>query len=256
MTTFGKYARFYDDLYQDKDYKKECDFIEKVLKKFSSREIRTILDLGCGTASHDILLAKRGYDITGIDVSSEMLKIAKQKIKREGLKISLHKGNIQTARLGKKFDAVISMFNVMGYQITNKAFEKALVTARAHLKKGGLFVFDVWFGPAVLNDKSKSKTKVVYGTEGEKITRRSKCQADIANQVVEISFITEKHFKRRLITRNRECHRIHFFFPNEIRILLKKSGLTTIKICPFSKLEKRVMESDWNIAVVSERAKP
>lgn len=255
MTVFGKYARFYDILYQDKDYKKECDFIEKVLEKFSSREIRTILDLGCGTASHDILLAKRCYDITGIDVSSEMLKIAKQKIKREKLKIGLRKGNIQTARLGKKFDAVISMFNVMGYQITNEAFEKALLTARTHLKEGGLFVFDVWFGPAVLKDKPKSRTKVVYGTGGEKITRRSKCQTDVANQIVEISFVTKTHFKRRLITTNRECHRIHFFFPNEIRILLEKSGFATVKICPFLKLEKRITESDWNIAIVSEKAK-
>lgn len=70
MTVFGKYARFYDTLYQDKNYKKECNFLEAIFRKYSRREIRTIFDLGCGTASHDILLAKRGYNITGIDVSS------------------------------------------------------------------------------------------------------------------------------------------------------------------------------------------
>jgi SAM-dependent methyltransferase len=185
-----------------------------------------------------------------------MLKIAKQKIKREGLKINLHKGNIQTIRLDKKFDAVISMFNVMGYQITNEAFEKALLTARTHLKKGGLFVFDVWFGPAVLKDNPKDRKKVVCITAEEKIIRYSKCRTDMMNQVVEINFITEKHFKRKLITINKECHRIHFFFPNEIRILLKKSGFTIRKTCPFLKLGRHVTESDWNIAVVSEKAKP
>ena len=83
MTVFGKYAHFYDTIYQDKNYKKECDFLEKLFKKFSRKKIQTILDLGCGTASHDILLAKRGYNVTGIDMSNEMLKIAKQKTVRE-----------------------------------------------------------------------------------------------------------------------------------------------------------------------------
>ena len=185
-----------------------------------------------------------------------MLRIAKLKIKKEGLKIGIHKGNIQTARLGKKFDAVISLFDVMGYQITDEAFEKALLTAKAHLKKGGLFIFDVWFGPAVLKDRPKNRTKVVYSAEGEKITRRSECRTDIDSHVVEICFTTEKYFGRKLVATNKECHRMRFFFTNEIRILLEKSGLTMRKTCPFLKLERRVTENDWKIAAISEKTKP
>ena len=253
MTVFGKYAHFYDSIYQDKNYKKECDFLEKLFKKFSRKKIQTILDLGCGTASHDILLAKRGYDITGIDMSNEMLKIAEQKIKKENLKIDLHKGNIQTIRLHKKFDAVISMFDVMGYQITNKAFEETLLTAGTHLEKGGLFIFDAWFGPAVLKDRPKNNTKTVYNAKGEKVTRDSKCKTDILNQIVEVRFETKKYSKKELVIINKECHRMRFFFLNEIRILLNKSGFNIKGICPLFKHEEVVTEDDWKIVVVSER---
>jgi len=253
MTVFGKYAHFYDTIYQDKNYKKECDFLEKLFKKFSRQKIQTILDLGCGTASHDILLTKRGYNVTGIDMSNEMLKIAKQKIKKENLKIALHRENIQTVRLHKKFDAVISMFDVMGYQITNEAFEEALLTARTHLKKGGLFIFDVWFGPAVLKDIPKNNTKTVHNAKGEKIVRNSKCKTDILNQTVEVCFETKKYSKKELITINRECHKMRFFFLNEIRILLNKSRFNIKRICPLFKHEEVVIEDDWKIVVVSER---
>ena len=76
MTTLGNYSRYYNLLYKDKDYRGEAGFIHKLIQKYSP-DAQNILDLGCGTGRHDLLLAEKGYAITGVDMSEEMLLIAR-----------------------------------------------------------------------------------------------------------------------------------------------------------------------------------
>ncbi len=77
---FGQdYADQYDLLYTDKDYEAECDLIEEVFRKYGNGRISTILDLGCGTGNHAIPLASRGYHVTGIDISEDMITHAQKK---------------------------------------------------------------------------------------------------------------------------------------------------------------------------------
>ena len=82
------YAGCYDLFYRDKNYESECDMLEEI---FSKRSITpsTIIDLGCGTARHAVLLAQRGYSVTGVDRSEEMLQIASERIKEAGCEVSL-----------------------------------------------------------------------------------------------------------------------------------------------------------------------
>ena len=75
MATFGNYSRYYNLLYKDKDYNGEVGFIHKLIQKYSP-DAQNILDLGCGTGRHDALLAEKGYAMTGVDMSEEMLLIA------------------------------------------------------------------------------------------------------------------------------------------------------------------------------------
>jgi len=102
-----KYADAYDVLYQDKNYEKECDFLEALFEKYNYKP-KTILDLGCGTGGHAIILAKRGYKVTGIDQSKHMLKIAGHKAKEAGVDIEFIKTDITNATIKRKYDAVIA----------------------------------------------------------------------------------------------------------------------------------------------------
>jgi len=252
MKTFKDYARLYDALYKDKNYQKECNWLEKVFKKYSSKKIKTILDLGCGTASHDLILAKKGYRLTGVDISSSMLAIARKKAKKANLSISFYKKDIRQFNLNKKFDAIISMFAVIGYQTTNDDFEKTLLRANKHLKKGGLFIFDCWFGPAVLADKPKNKIKKAKIKNGY-ILRETKCRFSLVSQVVDIFFKTKLYRKNRLIKPNKEVHQMRFFFPLEIEYFLQKTGFRLLKIVPFLKLSNKPTEKDWNIAIIARK---
>ena len=211
MPVFKDYAKFYNSLYQDKDYKKECDYIEGLFLKYLLKKPRTILDLGCGTGSHDFILAKKGYQVTGVDLSGSMLKIAKKRRQELNLQADFFKADIRKINLKKKFDAVISMFAVIGYQTSNEDLEKALKTAYNHLKKGGLFIFEVWFGPAVLADKPKNKTKNIKLKNGL-IVRKTEIKFNLLKQAVDISFETKKYINGRLEQSSKEIHPIRFFF--------------------------------------------
>jgi len=251
MTVFGKqYASAYDYLYQDKDYEKECDFIETIFQKFTS-EVKTVLDLGCGTGGHALILSRRGYKVTGIDRSEDMLKIAKKRASDENLAVEFIKCDITNINLKKKFDAVIAMFAVMGYQTTNSALSKACQVARKHLNTGGIFIFDCWYGPAVLVEKPGIRIKEVNKDEKNRIIRFTEPVLDILNHTVEIKFKLLRIHKGHLINETNESHFMRFLFPQEIRYFLEIAGFSEIEFCPFLELEKPLTDHDWNMAIIA-----
>src|SRR2546430_17269876 len=104
-------------LYADKDYDKECDYLELLFKEFASRKVRRILDVACGTGGHTIQLAKRGYTGLARDLSANMLSIARTKITLAGIsgKGRLEKGDMRSLQGMGKFDACLCMFASIGY---------------------------------------------------------------------------------------------------------------------------------------------
>lgn len=252
MDPFGKeYAIIYDYLYQDKDYEKECDFIEKVINKFSG-DVKTILDLGCGTGGHAIILAKRGFEVVGVDRSQEMLEIARSKAMKEKLSIEFIQGDITDIRLNRKFNAVISMFAVMSYQTTNSDIAKVCKTAKEHLLPAGLFLFDCWHGFAVLAEKPKALVKEVNLNDKEKIIRFTEPILNALTHTVEVKFKILKIQENHLINETNESHLMRFLFPLEIKNFLDIAGFERIKFCPFLELEKSLTEHNWNMTVIAE----
>ncbi|HEV8595551.1 MAG TPA: methyltransferase domain-containing protein, partial [Thermoplasmata archaeon] len=76
---FDRIADYYDVLHEDVDYAAECTLLEKVFARFLHRQTSSVLDLGGGTGSHALILAKRGYQVTGMDASAAMLRVARAK---------------------------------------------------------------------------------------------------------------------------------------------------------------------------------
>src|SRR5690349_8729575 len=141
------YADTYDVVYRDKDYAREVAAIDRLFERHKTAPIKSVLDLGCGTGRHAILLAGRNLDVVGLDQSEAMLEHARKLAQADGTGSSLTfiKGDVRNFDAGKVFDAALMMFNVLGYLTSNDDLLAGLRSVRRHLRDGGLFIFDIWY---------------------------------------------------------------------------------------------------------------
>ncbi len=247
---FQRYAQYYDLIYQDKDYGVECDFVEAALRKYSHRPVKSLLDMGCGTGNHSIPLARRGYRMTGIDLSPVMLGQAREKAKAAGLEISLHHGDIRDFTPGGKFDGCLCMFTVLGYLQETKDVLSALANARRHLDVGSLFILDVWNGLAVL--RTLPSVRVKASQQGNrKLIRTVEPELDAFRHICWVNYRLLVMDGDRVIDDVEERHLSRFFFPQEIKHYLEDSGFEVLEVCSFPELGTAVNESVWTIAAVA-----
>ncbi len=251
MKLFEKYAEYYDLLYQDKDYEKECDFLEEIFQKFSSIPIKTILDGGCGAGGHAFPLAKRGYKVIGIDRSDVMVTKAREKEEELNLGIEFQVSDLQHFDLNQKFDAFLCMFAVMNYIIQTEDILIILENIRKHLEKNSLFVFDCWNGLAILRVLPSPRIKIVEDKE-KRIIRIAQPELDAFNHLCKVHYrglVIQSH---NIIDEFEEFHIIRYFFPQEIIHYLKDAGFEVLRMSPFLDLNGRVDENVWNIAIIAK----
>lgn len=251
MTAFGKqYAKYYDLIYLDKDYNGECDYVDKILKKHSSRKVQTILDAGCGTGGHVFQLSKMGYDVTGIDASKDMIRIAKKKARETSIPAFFDVADLRDFNLRKIFDSCISMFSVINYLKTYDDLEKAFSCIRRHLRKGGLFVFDFWYGPAVTNVRPMPKKKIV--SKGDiRIVRFAEPSLNTLDHICEVEFDLLVLRKKTLLYSGKEKHLVRYYFPKEIEYFLNASRFSLLKLCPFLDLQSYPSEQTWDVTAIA-----
>lgn len=131
---YTKMACFYDELYKNKNYKREVDFIENFL---NSKENK-ILDAGCGTGNHAKILQDKGYNVCGFDLSPQMVEIANRKVNSD-FKV----GNLLSYSTGKNFDLIISFYAVFNHLKSYQEFSFALQNLLKQLNKKGTLIIDL-----------------------------------------------------------------------------------------------------------------
>lgn len=228
MNIFGNYARYYNLLYRDKDYTGEAKFIVKLLQTHAPTS-QSILELGCGTGTLALLLVKEGYKVCGIDLSASMLKQASKQLSPElKEKLSFLQGDIRTIRLEQQFDVIISVFHVLSYQVSNEDLLAAFATVKRHLNPGGIFIFDCWYGPAVLSERPSVRIKRLEDQES-KITRIAEPIIYPNLNLVDVNyqvFIENKN--TNVVEELQETHRMRYLFQPEIKKLLIDENLELI----------------------------
>lgn len=247
---FDKYSRYYDLLYKDKRYDAEAGFVDGLLREHA-QGAKELLELGCGTGLHAVALAERGYRIHGVDLSDAMLARARE---RAGDRLSFAKGDARSVRAGRTFDAVISLFHVVSYQTTNADLRAIFATARAHLREGGAFVFDVWYGPAVLTDRPAVRVKRMED-DASRVTRIAEprmhpndCVVDVAYQV----FVEER--ATRAVEQLTELHRMRYLFAPEVEALAESAGMGIVKACEWL-TGKPLGEGTWSACFVARASR-
>lgn len=249
MEIFIDYAYYYNVFYQDKDYKAEAAQIDSLLKRYGS-DISTIINFGCGTGKHDIELAKIGYQCAGIDQSPLMIETARENSKRERLCIDFSVADIRNFAPQIRYDAVISLFHVMSYQTKNQDILSAFRSARKALGEGGLFLFDVWYGPGVLSDKPCVRVKEIED-EKSKLVRIARPVMHDKENVVDVCyevFVIDKGNEQTKVIN--EVHNMRYFFRPELEFFLQEAGFELIDNLDCQTLEETNYNS-WTSYLVA-----
>jgi len=151
MYEYG-FSNAYDKL-QDADYNAFFEYYKKIFKKFDKNP-ELVLDLGCGTGNITVKMAQAGYDMIGIDLSCEMLDIARQKAADEGLDILFLNQDMTEFELYGTVDAIISTLDGINYITEDGGLEKLFKLCENYLNPDGIMIFDI---------NSKYKLKEVLG---------------------------------------------------------------------------------------------
>lgn len=231
MSVFQGYSRYYDLLYRDKDYAGEADYIAGLIREYSPNA-KTVMEIGCGTGAHAAELAEIGYEVSGVDMSEGMLEAAESR--RSSLspdvasKLVFSQGDARSVRLGRKFDVVISLFHVMSYQTTNADLARAFQTAGEHVKSGGAFIFDCWYGPAVLR-QWPSVTEKQLSDDSTEVHRTATPEIHVNENVVDVNYTVIVKDKGTDISETlRETHRMRYLFTPEVELGLSTAGMKLV----------------------------
>jgi SAM-dependent methyltransferase len=231
VSVFTGYAHYYDLLYRDKDYLSETAFVFDLIQKFSPGA-HTILELGCGTGGHALHLAKRGLVVHGVDMSLRMLEEAKKKVEMlppgMGNNLSFSHGDVCNTRIEKRFDCTISLFHVVSYQTRNEDVAATFQTAKHHLNPGGIFIFDCWYGPAVLTTWPEVRVKR-FEDDLYRIIRIAEPVMHPNENLVDVNYtvlITDK--QKTTVEELKETHRMRYFFYPEIDMLCAQNGFEMV----------------------------
>lgn len=249
---FDAYAAYYDLLYKDKDYEAEVEYV-RLLMANQGVTCGSILELGCGTGKHAELFALMGFSVHGIDMSQAMVKEANKR-KSADLADLLHfeTGDVRDYRVDRKFDVVVSLFHVASYQTTNEDLSRMFDTASRHLKPGGIFIFDFWYGPGVISDKPAVRVKRMEN-KNLLVTRIAEpemvCSENIVNVNYSISVENKENNKVRKIS---EKHSMRYLFQPEIDSFCTSNSISLLLIYSWMQ-EKKVTCNDWLGVAVTKR---
>lgn len=160
MRTYHKLAEYYDLIYgKTESLVEDCDFLEEVFERFCQHKPLEIVDIGCGTGNHTLILTKRGYKVIGVDQSERMIQVAEKKAEEKRIDTVFFVQDMRHLKIPKKVDCAISMFNGFGYLLTQQDLEQFFSSLYKSLKENALFVFEFWNIGGVKSTPYKKWTK-------------------------------------------------------------------------------------------------
>ena len=245
---FENYGQKYDNECFTQGTFGECDFIEDELRFDKTLKI---LDVGCGTGRHSIELSKRGYKVTGIDLSDTQLARAREKAEKENLRIDFIKQDARNLPYQKEFDLAI-MLCEGGFPLmeTDEMNFEILNGVSKSLKEKGKFIFTTLNGLFPLYH-SVEEFCASTSEEGNATYRSNTFDLMTFRDHNTTEFEDDFGNKKTL-----ECNE-RYYVPSEITWLLKSLGFTKIdvygaRLGKFSRKDKLTTE-DFEMLVIAER---
>jgi SAM-dependent methyltransferase len=250
----GRHADLYDLFYADKPYAQEAAFVHQCLQRYTDGPSQHILELACGTGSHALALEKLGYDITAIDYSEDMLNWARRKAAAANAHIQFYQQDMRALDVaGRPFDAVICLFDSIGYVGTNEALLQVLAGVHRHLRPEGLFVFDLWYAGAMLKRYDPVRVRRWSVPEGE-VLRISETTLDHVRQFAHVMYTVYELRRDGTYSSFQETQTNRYFLVQEMAGLLAASGFIPVKWFSGFTEDNSISEATWHVVAVACRS--
>ncbi|MGL4912079.1 MAG: class I SAM-dependent DNA methyltransferase [Romboutsia sp.] len=240
MDQYRDFAFIYDELMNDVDYNGWIEYIENIIKN-ENAQVQNILELACGTGNLTIPLTKKNYDIAGIDISGEMLNVAREKAEKEGVELVLLQQDISELDFDvTNLDCVLCACDGFNYITYDDDLENVFAKSHELLKDGGLFIFDI-------SSHYKLSTTLgnnMHGENREDISYLWQNYFDEEQNLIEMElafFVKDEDGK---FDKFEEVHQQRAYTEEEIVESLQISGFNDIKVYGDFTFEKPKKDSE------------
>lgn len=240
MNQYNDFAFIYDELMNDVDYGKWVDYIEEIIKRKNTK-VQNILELACGTGNLTIPLTKKGYDIAGIDISFEMLNVAREKAQKDDVELVLLQQDIGELEFDvENLDCVLCGCDGFNYLTYDDEMENCFSKVYELLREDGLFIFDI----SSFFKLSTTLGNNIYGENRDNISYMWQNYFDEEENLVDMElafFVKDENGKYDKFT---ETHKQRAYTEREIKTFLKFAGFTDIEVFSDFNFDKPQKESE------------
>ena len=249
MEAYTDFALVYDTLMDNTPYEVWCERVVSILKE-SRIKNEIVLDLGCGTGTLTELLAKKGYDMIGVDLSYEMLSRAMEKREQSGLPILYLQQDMREFELYGTVKAVVSVCDSLNYLLEDEDVIETFKLVNNYLDPEGLFIFDfntVHKYRDVIGDTTIAENREDCSFIWENYYHEEEC----INEYEVTFFIKEGEYFRRF----EETHYQRGYTVEEMKTFLIQAGMDFVSMKDADTWDEVTGESERICIVAKERGK-
>jgi SAM-dependent methyltransferase len=225
---YGRLAKYYDPLHRTRPYDEEVLFAELVFRQHAKSPGAHAIDLFCGTGGHSIPASRNGFLVVGLDISADMLNIARAKADAALVEVEFRQGDCRSMEYRDEFDLAFGLGQSFHYLTSYGDVRRALDGVGRALKSGGVCVIDFINGWRMLDSYRAEERDV--SEDGTEILRFVHTYPDRARRIAvsESTWIIAQPDGYSRVERTTEEYRI--FFQDELEWLLELSGLESVAI--------------------------
>lgn len=249
MEAYTDFALVYDTLMDNTPYEEWCERVMAILKGHGIKN-DLVLDLGCGTGTLTELLAKKGYDMIGVDLSYEMLARAMEKREQSGLPILYLQQDMREFELYGTVKAVVSVCDSLNYLLEDEDVIETFKLVNNYLDPEGLFIFDfntVYKYRDVIGDTTIAENREDCSFIWENFYHEEDC----INEYEVTFFIKEGEYFRRF----EETHYQRGYTVEEMKDFLVQAGMDFVSMKDADTWDEITEESERICFIAKERGK-
>lgn len=220
---YSWFSKYYDLIEKSESIENLNNILDSF---FKVNNVKSVLDMTCGTGVQSIFLHKNNYDVTASDLNPEMLNIAKSKYSE----MEFHQANMIDVNFNKKFDAIISIFNAIGH-LSRSDFDKTLVNAFENLNDNGFYIFDIFnFDFMLENFISHEFIDGFKEFEGTKFIRFNNNRLDTINKIMKLNQTVLIEVGMDEIEKFEESWDMQIYSSDELKQIVENKGFKVINM--------------------------